>query len=118
MECLRRRTLDGSACKGADETGSEEDGEDAEVLGGVVYGNPFVTRAEGVLDERAEVVRQWHVLGRCVNVGGGNEGAGAGASRGFGRDVFKGGTTMLRSPENVMVWALSAWVILSRLISK
>ena len=61
MECLRRRAVDGPACKGANETGSEEDGKDPEVLGGVVYGNTFVTRTEGVLDERAEVMRQWHV---------------------------------------------------------
>jgi hypothetical protein len=69
MERIRRRSVDGSACQGADETGSEEDRKDAEVLGGVVYGDTFVTRSESVLDERAEVVWQWHVLGRCANAG-------------------------------------------------
>jgi len=56
MEGLRRRSIDGSARKGADKTGSEEDGKDAEVLGGVGYGDTFVTCPEGVLDERTEVV--------------------------------------------------------------
>ena len=56
MEGLRRRSIDGSACKGADKTGSQEDGKDAEVLGGVSYGDTFMTRSEGILDERAEVV--------------------------------------------------------------
>jgi hypothetical protein len=69
MERIRRRSVDGSACQGANETSSEEDRKDAEVLGGVVQGDTFVTRSEGVLDERAEVVWQWHVLGRCANAG-------------------------------------------------
>jgi len=94
MKCLRRRAIDGSACKGANETGSEEDGKDAEVLRGVVYGNTLVTRTEGVLDERAEVVRQWHVLGRCAGTGDGKEEG----SRGFGRDVFERARRLLRSP--------------------
>lgn len=64
MEGLWRRSVGGSACKGVDETGSQKDGKDAEVLGGVSHGNTFVTRSEGVLDERAKVVWQWHVLGR------------------------------------------------------
>jgi len=73
MERLRRRSIDGSPCKGADEAGSEEDRKDAEVLGGVVYGDTFVTRSERVLDERAEVVWQWHVLCSCM-AGDDNEG--------------------------------------------
>ena len=56
MKGLRGRSIDGSACEGADETGSQEDGKDAEVLSGMVYSDTFVTRSEGVLDERAEVM--------------------------------------------------------------
>jgi len=59
---IRRRPIEGSARKGANETGSEEDGEDPEVLGSVVYGNAFVARTEGILYERTEVVWQWHVM--------------------------------------------------------
>ena len=51
MKRLRGRSVDGSPCKGANEAGSEEDGKDAEVLGGVVYSDTLVTRSEGVLDE-------------------------------------------------------------------
>lgn len=67
MEGRWRGSVDGSACKRADETGSQEDGKDAEVLGGVVYGDMFVTRSEGIFDERAEVVWQWHILGPCAS---------------------------------------------------
>jgi len=56
MESLWRRPIDCSARKGANETSSEEDGKDAEVLGRVVDGDTLVTRSEGVLDERAEVM--------------------------------------------------------------
>ena len=56
MKRLRRGPVNGPAREGANETGSEEDGEDAEVLGSVVYGNAFVTRPKGVLDERTEVM--------------------------------------------------------------
>jgi len=79
MERLRRRSIDSPPRKGANEAGSEEDRKDAEVLGGVVYGDTFVTRPEGVLDERAEVVWQWHVLCSCV-AGGDNEGTLVGTS--------------------------------------
>ena len=74
MERLWRRAIDGSACKGTDETGPEEDRKDAEVLGGVVYGDTFVTRSESILHERAEVVWQWHGLGCCANASDDNEG--------------------------------------------
>jgi len=57
MEFLWRRSVDCPPCKGANETGSEEDREDAEVLGSVGYSDALVTRSEGVLDERTEVVR-------------------------------------------------------------
>lgn len=67
MERLRRRPVNGSTRKGVDEAGSEEDGEDTEVLGSVVYGDAFVTRTKGILYERTEVVWQWHVVGRCVD---------------------------------------------------
>jgi len=116
MERLRRRTIDGPACKGTYETGSEEDGKDAEVLGGVVNGNTFVTRTEGILDERAEVVRQWHVLRRRTNAGDENEGTGVDASRGLDATCWR--ATTLRSPGYGRVWAPSARVILSRLISR
>ena len=56
MKRLRGRPIDGSASEGVDETGSEENGEDTKVLGSVVYGDAFVTRTEGVLYERTEVV--------------------------------------------------------------
>jgi len=56
MERLRRRSVDGPPCKGANESRSEEDGKDAEVLGGVGYNDTLVTRSEGILDERTEVV--------------------------------------------------------------
>ena len=108
MECLRGRSVDGSACKGTNETGSEEDGKDAEVLGGVVHSNTSVTRTEGVLEKRAEVVRQWHCLGRYASAGDGNEGAEVGACWGFGRDVFK---MLLRSLGYGRVRALAAWVL-------
>ena len=81
MERVWGRTVDCSSCEGAYETGSKEDGEDAEVLDGVGYADVFVTRSEGVLDERAEVVWQWHVLGRCASAGDDNKGIVAGASR-------------------------------------
>ena len=67
MERIRRRAIDGSARKGADETGPEENRKDAKVLGGVVNSDTLVARSKGVLDQRAEVVWQWHVLGRCAN---------------------------------------------------
>ena len=98
MECLRRRSVDGSTCKGTNEPGSEENGKDAEVLGGVVHGNTFVTRTEGVLNERAEVVRQWHVLGRYMSASDRNEGAESAASWGFGRGVSK---VLARSPHPI-----------------
>lgn len=87
MEGLRRRSIDGSARKGADKTSSEEDGKDAEVLGGVGYGDTFVTCPEGVLDERTEVVWQWHVLGRCGGRGRRQRGGGSGCQPGLRRDV-------------------------------
>ena len=73
MKRLRRRPIDGSARKGADETGSEQDREDAKILDCVVYGDAFVTRTEGVLHERTEVVWQWHAVGRCADAGDGYE---------------------------------------------
>jgi len=81
MEGFRRRSIDGPACKGANETGSQEDGKDAEVLGGVVYSDTFVSRSEGVLNERAEVMWQWHVLGRCARVSDNKEGTAVDTSR-------------------------------------
>lgn len=74
MEGLGRGAVDGSACKRADETGSQKNGKDAEVLGGVGYGDTFVTCSEGILDERAEVMWQRHILGRCASAGDNNEG--------------------------------------------
>ena len=56
------RRGEGAARDVGDETGAEEDGEDAEVLGVVVDGYFLVTRAEGVLEPGAEVVREGHVL--------------------------------------------------------
>ena len=44
----------------ADESGAEEDGEDAEVLGVVVYEHFGVPCAESILNVRAEVVRERH----------------------------------------------------------
>lgn len=101
MKCLRRRPIDGSACKGADKTGSQEDGKDAEVLGGVGYGDMFVTCSEGVLDERTEVVWQWHVLGRCASAGDDNEGATVGVSRDFYATCGRGECNM---PITRLIW--------------
>ena len=56
MESFRRWSIGGSAGEGVDETGSQEDGKNSEVLSGMVYGDAFVTRSEGILYERAEVV--------------------------------------------------------------
>jgi len=86
MEHLWRRPIDGSARKRANETGSEEDGKDAEVLGRVVDGDAFVTRSEGVLDERAEVMWQWHVSGRCEDASDCTEGTVAGVTRCVGEN--------------------------------
>ncbi len=48
------------AREGDEETGTQEDGEDAQVLDGVVDADVLVTRAEGVLDTSTEVVWSRH----------------------------------------------------------
>lgn len=53
----------GAAREGDEEAGAQEDGEDAQVLGGVVDADVLVSCAECVLDACAEVVRSWHFGG-------------------------------------------------------
>jgi hypothetical protein len=107
VEGLRRRSIDGSACKGANETGSQEDGEDAEVLGGVGYSDMFVTCSEGVLDERAEVVWQWHVLGCCASTGD-DSGGGSGYRPELRRDACEREMQCIADHENVEGYQRSA----------
>lgn len=60
MKLFWRGLRHGSAGHVRDEARAEEDGEYAEVLCGVGYGNGPVPCAEGILDVRAEVVRKHH----------------------------------------------------------
>lgn len=53
----------GAAREGDEEAGAQEDGEDAQVLGGVVDADVLMPCTEGVLDARAEVVWSWHFRG-------------------------------------------------------
>ena len=52
--------LDCAAGDVGEEAGTEKDGENAEVLGGVGNGDTGMASAKGVLEAGAEVVREWH----------------------------------------------------------
>jgi hypothetical protein len=81
QEGSRVGAVDSAAGDRGEEAGAEEDGEDAEVLEGVCYGDRVVTRTERVLQARAEVMRQNHVEGvsrRWQVVGGQRLADGAG----------------------------------------
>ena len=56
----RRRRSDGASCDVAQKSGAEEDGENSEVLFGVLDGQVPVSGTKSVLNARAEVVRKRH----------------------------------------------------------
>ena len=58
---------------------AEKDGENAEILGGMGYGNACMACAKGVLEARAEVIREGHCSAhRYVGLGEYFEGCGCG----------------------------------------
>ena len=57
IEILRIWLGDSTTGYVRDKSGTEEDGEDAEVLSGVGNRDPLVSRAEGVLEVGAQIVR-------------------------------------------------------------
>ena len=66
MEFYWRRLVDGSSRYGGEETGAEEDRQDGEVLDGVRDRDTCVPCSEGILDVRAQVVRENHFLSSVV----------------------------------------------------
>lgn len=57
----RGSRVDGSSCDGCEKTCAKEDGEDSEVLGGVVDGDKAMAGTKGVLDTRTEVEGERHI---------------------------------------------------------
>jgi hypothetical protein len=68
---LRGRCFDCAARDAGEKASTEEDRKDAEILSGVGYGNSRMASAKGILETRAEVMREWHLSrmrGRMVEM--------------------------------------------------
>ena len=67
MKLVRGWRIDGPTCDVGEEASAEEDGENGEVLGGVMDGDVLESRAERVLNVRAESVWEDHFEG-CLRL--------------------------------------------------